>query len=268
MSDVDFLYEKDLLEGTPCTYYPEGVSGATVPEAAIDTRWSGTDSPQNYKDNLKDPKWREKWEDVFIDYRLNSSYYRCKEFDEIDWENSVAILGDSCVFGMGVPETDTVSHQLETVIGRPVINLGVGGCSNMFIMYNNMRLLTKYKPYAVINIWTTPDRATTFRKPRDGATGGITHHGSWSHDDKSYTRFWVREKVNYLAHNSLCRDSCALFNRDNRYLNYTPTPHLEGETHFPFHGGMARDNLHPDLFTFNLQAKYIKEDFKRHGWLD
>jgi hypothetical protein len=276
MFDLSFLCETDLLPGTPCTYRPEGVSGASVPEDAIDIRWSGTDSPQNYKDNFNSLEWREKWKDVFIDYKLNSNSYRCKEFDEVDWENSVAIFGDSCVFGMGVPEKDTVSHQLETMIGRPVINLGVAGCSNMYIMYNNMKLLSKHKPYAVINIWTTPDRATTFTKPRVGETG-IKHWGSWNHEDRHYIRFWVREEINYLAHTSLCMETCSLLNKDNIYLQYTPKPHKpdtpkphkpELKNNFPFYGGMARDNLHPDVFTYNLQAKYIKEDFKRYGWLD
>lgn len=262
MFDLDFLYQGDLLTGTPCSH-----ANPDNPKE-IDTRWIGTDSPENFKKCLEYPEWREKWENVFINYNMNSNGYRAKEFDQIDWENSVVIFGDSCVLGMGVPEQDTVSAQLEGMIDRPVINLGVGGCSNMFIMYNNMRFLSKYKPYALINIWTTPDRATTFRKPSVGETG-ITHWGSWNQDDRNYIKYWVREEMNYLGHTSLCMETCSLLNKDNRYLHYTPKPHKpELKNSFPFYGGMARDNLHPDLFTYNLQAKYIKEEFKRYGWLD
>jgi hypothetical protein len=42
---------------------------------------------------------------------------------------AVVLLGDSIIYGHGVEETSTVRHQLETILGQPVVNLGVQGSS-------------------------------------------------------------------------------------------------------------------------------------------
>ena len=258
--DLNFLDENDLLPGTFPTY-----TNPDDPEK-VDVRFAGTDNPTSYEKNMKDPAFRKKWESQPITYRVNSNGYRCEEFNKIDWENSVAIIGDSCVYGMGVPRTHVVSYLLEQMIGRTVINLGVGGCSNMFIMYNNMKLLQKYRPWAVINIWTAPERMTLFQKPKVGFTG-VRHIGSWDEHNVSYQKFWLQSEGNYLGHTKMCQDVCAQLNRDNRYLNYTPRQFsLNKDTEFPFFGGAARDKLHPDKFTYKMQARYIKEDFIRNGW--
>lgn len=262
---VDFLYEDALLKGSYCTHF--------IPNSnEIDTRFMGTDDPRSYDKNMKDPVWKEKWENVCINYDMNSNGYRTKEFTDIDWEESVVIFGDSCVLGMGVPEEDTVSMQLQEHIKRPVINLGVGGCSNQFTMFNNMRFLSQFKPFALINIWTEPSRSTTFSAPMVGNTG-VDHWGSWSLPDEGYVKYWLKNEVNYHAWTSLCMHTCATLNKDNRYLNYTPRgaeehrdPFLDGE--FPFYKGAARDKLHPDVYTYSLQARYILGDFVRYGWLD
>jgi lysophospholipase L1-like esterase len=41
----------------------------------------------------------------------------------------VALVGDSMVYGHGLEERDTIRHQLEDRLGRPVANLGIQGAS-------------------------------------------------------------------------------------------------------------------------------------------
>ena len=193
------------------------------------------------------------------EYTLNSNGFRTKEFSDVDWGESVVIFGDSCVFGFGVDPEETLSAWLEVLINRPVLNLGSSGCSNLFTMYNNMRLLSKYNPYAVINIWTSPERTTTFRKHSEGCHQSyVTHWGNWNHTYKPYTDFWMKEEFNYMTHTKLIIDTCQLLNKDNRYLNYELPP-----TNLP---GRARDGSHPDGAYYFMQAEKIHKDFVKNEW--
>ena len=76
----------------------------------------------------------------------------------------VALVGDSMIYGHGLEEEDTISHQLEDILHRPVANLGIqGACAHqeyqivkryavalqpryvfMFFLYNDISDLTGY----------------------------------------------------------------------------------------------------------------------------
>jgi hypothetical protein len=90
-----------------------------------------------------------------VNYTLNSHKFRTKEFKDIDWKNSIVLLGCSYTFGVGVTDDDTISAQLEKITGKPVVNLGQPGVSNAVIAYNSYYLKENYpKPLAVVNLWT------------------------------------------------------------------------------------------------------------------
>ena len=76
------------------------------------TNFIGNDCEERLIENLKKlpNTWRYATED--ITYTMNSHGYRTKQFDNIDWNNSVVILGCSCVFGTGINESDTISYTL------------------------------------------------------------------------------------------------------------------------------------------------------------
>lgn len=97
--------------------------------------------------------------DPDIEYKLNSNGYRAPEWSEIDWPNTVAVFGDSNVFGPGLWYKETVVGLLEEHLNLPVVNIGAIGTSIDFSILNQTVLHeNNIKPKAVINIWTLPDR--------------------------------------------------------------------------------------------------------------
>lgn len=90
-----------------------------------------------------------------VKYILNSNKFRTKEFKDIDWKNSIVLIGCSCTFGTGVTEEDTIAANLQEMTGKYVVNLGQPGASNSMIAYNSYYLKTNYpEPLAVVNLWT------------------------------------------------------------------------------------------------------------------
>lgn len=94
-----------------------------------------------------------------VEYTINSHKFRTKEFKDIDWKNSIVLLGCSYTFGVGVTDDDTISAQLEKLTGKPVVNLGQPGASNATIAYNSYYLKQNYPtPISIVNLWTTMSR--------------------------------------------------------------------------------------------------------------
>ena len=125
--------------------------------------WWSCDTKERYQHNLnvQDDNWHYRTKSV--SYNLNSSGYRCPEWNDIDWKNSVVIFGCSETFGTGLAEDETISYQLQQLIDRPVINLGKNGTSMEYALANNLILRNNYAtPVAVINHWTEPVRETYF----------------------------------------------------------------------------------------------------------
>ena len=50
-----------------------------------------------------------------VKYILNSEKFRTKEFKDIDWKNSIVLIGCSCTFGIGVTEEDTIAANLQEI---------------------------------------------------------------------------------------------------------------------------------------------------------
>lgn len=236
--------------------------------------WMSTDNPENYKANCKNLEFKSGWENIDISYILNSQGYRCPEWDKVDWQESVVIFGDSCVAGVGVPKNHTLASFLQTALQRPVINLGVSGSSNLFSLYNMIRMKSaNIKPYAVINVETTPERTLTFSKPDVGNTG-LSHWGSWNENELFYKRFWLEHEENYFKHSKFIRENKKLLWNDTKYLNYTVRygewdSHEDKSIFLPV-GNLraARDKLHPGMDTYAKQAKHIKQQWIQNGWMD
>lgn len=118
--------------------------------------YSGTDSHDLYDNNLKVQPENWYYRHNKVGYTLNTEGYRTKEFDEVDWKNSIVIFGCSYVFGTGVDDSHTISSFLEDLTGMPVINMGVGGSSIQLALHNSMILNDRYgPPAAVVYGWTS-----------------------------------------------------------------------------------------------------------------
>jgi hypothetical protein len=119
-----------------------------------------SDSKELFEQNLKTQPEDWYYRTNPVRYTLNSSGYRTKEFDDIDWKESIVMFGCSQVFGIGVTDEHTIPYFLEQLSGRPVINMGIGGSSIQTVLHNSIILNdSKYPtPKAVVNMWTDLNR--------------------------------------------------------------------------------------------------------------
>jgi hypothetical protein len=88
-----------------------------------------------------------------INYTVNSYNYRCPEFDTIDWEKSIVVLGGSDFFGEGIEDENLCSTVLQRKTGWPVINLASPAASNQQIVLTMAMLSRHYKPRCWIVGW-------------------------------------------------------------------------------------------------------------------
>jgi hypothetical protein len=96
-----------------------------------------------------------------VKYTLNTRRFRTIEIEQIDFDNTIVLLGDNAIFGMGLDNSDTLSSQLEKITGIQCINLGcsaTSGGSNNLTLLNLKVLLSEVKPKAFVIGWTDLDR--------------------------------------------------------------------------------------------------------------
>lgn len=156
------------------------------------TKFSSGDTYELFQENLKtQPKnWHYRTKEV--EYIVNSKGYRTQEFSNIDWKNSIVVLGCSMTAGIGVHEDETISYFLEQKTGRPVINLGVPAAGLDFNLYNNFLLRKNYPtPWAVVNLFTNVNRLIQFKNLAPEFLG------LWSTEDE-YWRGYMREEHNSI----------------------------------------------------------------------
>jgi hypothetical protein len=135
------------------------------------SQWWGRDNQETYEENLwiTPEHWRYRTEN--IQYQVNSQGYRCPEFDKIDWDHCYAILGCSVVFGLGVSESETISHLLGKKLDYPVINLGVSGSGCDWQYWNAIALYNQgIRPRKIIMHWPNPCRGMFFNQERQADT--------------------------------------------------------------------------------------------------
>ena len=134
-----------------------------------------SDSKELFEQNLKTKPEDWYYRTHEVKYTLNSLGYRTREFNDIDWKESIVMFGCSYVFGIGVTDEHTISYFLEQLSGRPVINMGVGGGSIQTALHNSIILNdSKYPtPKAVVHILTALDRYQLY------GNNFVFHYGQW-----------------------------------------------------------------------------------------
>jgi hypothetical protein len=200
---------------------------------------------------------------------INSLNYRCPEFEQVDWNKSVVVFGCSNVFGVNLNDADTICAQLEKIIDRPVINMGVPASSISYSVFNQVILAEKnYNPYAVINIWTSPNRLTLF------SPNYPYHAGPWT-DRLSNKNINARALISIFHAWNIKESNPSLYSlllQRFAKLMWKDTQHIEG-TFFPnthetldvelFHYiDKALDNQHPGPNTAKAVALRLAEQLK------
>jgi hypothetical protein len=134
------------------------------------------DTKELFEQNLKTQSEDWYYRTHPVKYTLNSLGYRTKEFDDIDWKESIVMFGCSFVFGTGVTDEHTIPYFLEQLSGRPVINMAVGGASIQTTLHNSIILNdSKYPtPKAVVHMISGLNRYQLYKD------NSIHHIGEWN----------------------------------------------------------------------------------------
>jgi hypothetical protein len=251
---------------------PKNPFTTVFPRQAGIYNWMLSDDEENLKENLKTMPLDWKYRSKPVTYTLNSDGYRAPEWDQIDWKNSIILFGCSCTYGQGVSDEETIHYQLEKLVGRPVINLGVCAGSNNLMIQNAISLLENYPtPYAVANIWSCTDR---FRFFMDDSYVDL---GSWTKFNKTLgyktlcdiDELWKQMFVDpthelvlayyegqigkWLWQDRAKYASLSFFDHTAHYTR--------SDAHFEI-DNQARDLIHPGEDNFKQVAEFLAEKFK------
>lgn len=217
---------------------------------------------ENLKKKPKDWLWRNKK----IRYTVNSEGYRAPEWSQVDWNNSIVVMGCSHVFGIGVDDDETLPKHLQQTVSDPVINLGFPAGSATNILYNTVRLLEKnFKPKTVICLFPSTSRDVYFYDNE------VKNLGAWSTEVGYYTQ----TEVNYIT--SILSEESNILNRN--YIYESAIEMLWTSNNVKFRGlvhtrdlrikqwpelskpiDSARDDKHYGPETFKLWTKEIIND--------
>lgn len=162
--------------------------------------WISVDNEENFAKALEAMPENWHYGHKQITYDLNSQGFRNLEFDQIDWNNSIVVVGSSQVFGLGLASEETLCGRLREHYGKKydVVNLGMIAGSNRVSMINLSKIYAQgYKPVAVVFMWTA-----LLKFPYYGDDNRIVPTGFWSclEDANPHIREWYTNRIKHVAH--------------------------------------------------------------------
>lgn len=149
-----------------------------------------TDSEELYERNLQLQSEDWIWRKHSITYDVNEQGYRCPDWNNCDWNNSILIFGCSFVFGTGIRNDQTVAFNLASLTKTPVINLGMSASSPTFQWVNTTLLAEQQiNPTAAIYLWPQATRNIEFDSEHN-----VTNHLVF--DNSRLLMSWVKNECN------------------------------------------------------------------------
>ena len=127
-----------------------------------------------------------------------------------NWEESVALFGESTTWGDGLEEEQRLHNIINT---RRIVNNFAYPAESNFHMW--IKLIDQVKehgwPYMVVMGWTTPFRIADFK-----TSDHVENIGSWN--GKPYTDFLERNETNLIEYSKLIIASTQLMCKGNTKL--------------------------------------------------
>jgi hypothetical protein len=219
-------------------------------------KYSGFDTEELYQKHLLSQPNDWYYRNNTVTYTVNSQGYRCPEFNQVDWANSIVLIGCSNVYGVGIDDVHTLDKELSKLTNCTVINLGAGGTSIQYSLYNAVILRELYPtPKAVVQIWTGIHRYTQFMEDNK-----VHNHGSWNYsiDDKYNT------DINLSTHGYLNIKASKYMWSDTKYYEasyFIDTAELANCDKLR-KIDLARDLSHPGIESTKQSALQIYENIK------
>jgi len=216
------------------------------------------DTPKAFHKNKKrlGPDWY--YHDKEIEYQFNELGFRNKPFSQVDWKNSVVVIGCSCVMGVGNAEEDGVCGQLEQILQMPVINLGVSGSAIDWACRNSLVLHECFPhPKAIVQLWTALGRYSDYYA--GGGFSPILPHNTPIYCAK---HDWEVRSIHYVEADR------ALWRNKTRYYDATWYKHVARRInvdHYDRTVDFARDLAHPGIKSCRLAAEGIAENLINRG---
>ena len=200
---------------------------ATVYNLKYKKKWKyvGGDTEKLYLKNLETRPNNWYYRNNEVTYTVNSYGYRTKEFNDIDWKESIVMFGCSNTFCTAVNDNHTVSYFLEKLTGRPVINMGIPGSNVFTTYYTSLSIKTKFPtPFAVLMNFTSLDRFSIIEEYM------ISLYGSWN--------MHLCPEINLSEKSSIKHDTVLrnilyakmieeMWEGKCKYYQYTPFPDTE-----------------------------------------
>lgn len=216
--------------------------------------FSDSDTKELFRKNLKSQPNDWIYRNKTITYSYNNYGFRTREFNDVNWKESVVVFGCSNVEGTGLAEEDTIVMQLEKILERPVINLGIRGTGIDVACWNSLILHKNYStPKAIIQVWSSLARYANY-------------------DNKRLSRFVPKHMGYYRRLNWEFRSEKYI--ETDRALWRDKVPYIEG-TFFKISNknleksikrfnsiDCARDLKHPGIESNKLAAEYIADQLK------
>jgi hypothetical protein len=221
----------------------------------INSEFTGKLEEKDFKKNLK--KQSSDWIYRFkkIIYRNNNLGFRSKPFDQVNWEESIVVLGCSNVYGTGLAEEDTVSNKLEEILKIPTINLGVPASAVDLSCWNSLILHEKnYRPRAVVQIWSDLARYT------DKFGNILRPFGAGSNSYISELDWTERSKFYIMSDRALWRGKAA-YHEGSFFPDTANTLNIDSFRC----DDCARDLAHPGIESARIAAERIAESLKKQG---
>lgn len=245
-----------------CKYYNQyGRFLDDLTTAGIVAEFSGADTEELYNNNLQTQPHSWHYRSKKIYYTHNSQGYRAPEFDTVDWNNSIVVFGCSNVYGVGLADDETVCYHLEQLTNKPVINMGIGGSSIPFSVFNQIALHERQvKPLAVVNMWTSATRMLHFSQ------SNTLSIGAWTLTQAPRFRqmflSWAADDANPEGHAWMYRRMCRALWQDTKHYECTYFCDLPFDIEKVPRIDLARDLQHPGTQSMQIAAKKIAEGLK------
>ena len=246
------------------------VNQPILEQVANQYEWMQGDDKINFEKNKNKAGSNWKYLTKPVTYTVNSSGYRAPEWDQIDWKNSIVLLGCSCTYGIGISDEETISYHLEKLSGRPVINLGIPGGSNILILNNAARILEYFTaPYAVAHIWSTTDRFEFYETKSPHHAGPWDRHGETINKYTNISQLWKLTYADPSHEMGLTYNEAQigkwLWAGRSKYSSISFFPSTvnfaNAEKHFVIDNG-ARDLIHPGEENSKQVANYLHKRFQ------
>jgi hypothetical protein len=163
----------------------------------IEEPFSGGDTIELYKKNLKEQPEDWLYRTKSITYKYNSHGFRCTDIKDLDFDNYILFTGCSHTEGVGLELEDTYPYKVSKHFNTDYYNLAVGGSGLDVLEHNLITWFLKFKkkPKYVFIQWPDHSRyAGVFPNYEN-----ILLMGSW-HPESKFKDFMAAGEITGFFH--------------------------------------------------------------------